>query len=32
MEGESDVTVSINDEIHSSDIPGEQMEGKGAVT
>ena len=32
MEGEGDVTGSIIDEIHSSDIPREQMEGESAVT
>ena len=32
MEGERCVTRSIIDEIHSSDIPGEQMEGEGAVS
>ena len=32
MEGESGVTPSIIDELHSSDIPGEQMAGEGAVT
>ena len=32
MESESGVILSIIDEIHSSDIPGEQMEGESAVT
>ena len=32
MEDESGVTRSFIDEIHSSDIPEEQMEGEGAVT
>ena len=32
MEGESGVTPSIIDELHSLDIPGEQMEGENAVT
>ena len=31
MEDENGVTRSIIDEIHSSDIPGEQMEGETAV-
>ena len=32
MEGESDVTRSIIDEPHSSDIRGDQMEGESGVT
>ena len=32
MEGESCVTRSIIDELHSSDIQGDQMEGEGGVT
>ena len=32
MEGESDVTRSIIDELHSSDIQGDQMEGESGVT
>ena len=32
MEGESGVTRSIIDELHSSDIPGEQMKVESAVT
>ena len=32
MEGESGVTPSIIDELHSSDIQGEQMEGESGVT
>ena len=32
MEGESGLTPSIIDELYSSDIPGEQMEGESAVT
>ena len=32
MEGESCVTRSMIDELHSSDIQGEQMEGGSAVT
>ena len=32
MEGESGVTQSIIDELHSSDIQGDQMEGEGGVT
>ena len=32
MKGESDVTRSIIDELHSSDIQREQMEGQGGVT
>ena len=32
MEGESDVTRSIIDEPHSSDIQGDQMEGESGVT
>ena len=31
MEGESDVTRSIIDEFHSSDIQRDQMEGEGGV-
>ena len=27
MEGESRVTPSVNDELHSSDMQGDQMEG-----
>ena len=32
MEGESGVTRSIIDELHSSDIQGDQMEGEIGVT
>ena len=32
MEGESGVTRSIIDQLHSSDIQGHQMEGEGGVT
>ena len=32
MERESGVTRSIIDEVHSSDIQGDQMEGEGGVT
>ena len=32
MEGESGVTRSIIDELHSSDIEGDQMEGESGVT
>ena len=32
MEGESGVTRSIIDEVHSSDIQGDQLEGKSCVT
>ena len=32
MEGESGVTRSILDELHSSDIEGDQMEGESGVT
>ena len=32
MEGESGVTRSIIDELHSSDIQGDQMEGEGDAT
>ena len=32
MEGESDVTRSIIDELHSSDIQGDQTEGESGVT
>ena len=32
MEGESDVTRSIIDELHSSDIQGDQMEKSSGVT
>ena len=32
MEGERRVTGSIIDELHSSDIQGDQMEGEGGVT
>ena len=32
MEGESGVTRSIIDELHSSDIEGDQMEGERGVT
>ena len=32
MEGETGVTRSILDEIHSSDIQGDQMEGESGVT
>ena len=32
MEDESGVTRSIVDELHSSDIDGDQMEGEGGVT
>ena len=31
MEGESGVTESIIDEIHSSDIQGDEMEGESGV-
>ena len=31
MEGESGVTRSIIDELHSSDIQGDQMEGESGV-
>ena len=31
MEGESGVTRSIVDELHSSDIQGDQMEGESGV-
>ena len=31
MEGESGVTTSIIDEIHSSDIQGDQVEGESGV-
>ena len=31
MEGESDVTPSTIDELHSSDIEGDQMEGESGV-
>ena len=31
MEGESGVSRSIIDEIHSSDLQGHQMEGEGGV-
>ena len=32
MEGESGVTRSIIDELHSSDIQGDQMKGESGVT
>ena len=32
MEGESDVTRSIIDKLHSSDIQQDQMEGESGVT
>ena len=32
MQGESGVTRKIIDELHSSDIQGDQMEGEGGVT
>ena len=32
MEGESGVTRSFTDELHSWDIQGDQMEGEGGVT
>ena len=32
MENESDVSRSIIDELHASDIPGDQMEGQNVVT
>ena len=32
MEGESSVTRSIIEELHSSDIPEDQMEGESGVT
>ena len=32
MEGESDVTRSIIDELHSPDVQGNQMEGESGVT
>ena len=32
MEGESGVTLSIIDELHSSNIEGDQMEGESGVT
>ena len=32
MEGERGVTRSVIDELHSSDIQGDQMEGEGGVT
>ena len=32
MEGESGVTRSIIDELHSSDIQGDQIEGESGVT
>ena len=32
MEGESGVTRSIIDELHCSDIQGDQMEGESGVT
>ena len=32
MEGESGVTRSIIDELHSSDILGDEMEGESGVT
>ena len=32
MEGESGVTRSIIDEVHSSDVQGDQMEGSSGVT
>ena len=32
MEGETSVTRSVIDELHSSDIEGDQMEGESSVT
>ena len=32
MEGESGVTRNIMDELHSSDIQGDQMEGESGIT
>ena len=32
MESESGVPGSINDEVHSSDIQGDQMEGESGIT
>ena len=32
MEGESGVTRNIMDELHSSDIQGDQMEGESSIT
>ena len=32
MEGESGVNRSIMDELHCSDIPGDQVEGESGVT
>ena len=32
MEGESGVTPSIPDEVHSSDIQGDQREGESGIT
>ena len=32
MEGETGVTRSINDELHSLDFLGDQMEGESSVT
>ena len=32
MEGESGVTRSMTDELHSSDIQGDQIEGESGVT
>ena len=32
MEVETGVTGSVIDEVHSSDIPGDQMEGESGVT
>ena len=32
MDGESSVTGSIIDELHSSDIQGDQMEGESGIT
>ena len=32
MEGESGVTRSVFDELHSSDIEGDQIEGESGVT
>ena len=32
MEGESGITLSIIDELHSSDIQGDQMQSKSGVT
>ena len=32
MEGESGITRSIIDELHSSDIQGDQIEGESCVT